>query len=78
MSALLSVARAGGIPAPAYELVHPPVVVQELLPGAAPDRLDAAVVRSMVEVNRRQRGLLAGRPDVPPMRLFLIDDGPGF
>ena len=29
VSALLSVARAAGIPAPAYELVHPPVVVQQ-------------------------------------------------
>lgn len=78
VSALLSVARAAGIPAPAYELVHPPVVVQELLPGAAPERPTEAVVRSMVEVNRRQRGLLAGRTDVPPLRLHLRTDGPGF
>ncbi|NUS05337.1 MAG: aminoglycoside phosphotransferase family protein [Nonomuraea sp.] len=78
VSELLAVARSGGVPAPAYELVHAPVVVQELLPGSTPRRPTEAVVRSMVEVNRRQRGLLAGRPGVPPLRLFLREDGPGF
>ncbi|MBN6050539.1 aminoglycoside phosphotransferase family protein [Nonomuraea sp. RK-328] len=77
--AFLDVARAGGIPAPRYELVHPPVVVQELLPGSppGPSTLGAAV-RSMAEVNRRARGLLAGRPDLPPLPLHLREDGPGF
>ena len=36
VSPLLEVARAAGIPAPAYELVHPPYLVQELLPGDVP------------------------------------------
>ncbi|MER6951990.1 phosphotransferase [Nonomuraea sp. NPDC000554] len=75
---LLAVARAGGVPAPRYELVSPPVVVQELLPGAAPRRSSPVTVRSMIEVNRRCRGLLAGRPDLPPLRLHLRGDGPGF
>jgi aminoglycoside phosphotransferase (APT) family kinase protein len=32
----------------------------------------------MVEVNRRCRGLLPGRRDLPPPSLFLRADGPGF
>lgn len=75
---LLAVARAHGIPAPAYELVHPPVVVQELLPGVTPREPDARTVRSMVEINRRCRGVLAGRADLPALRLHLRADGPGF
>jgi aminoglycoside phosphotransferase (APT) family kinase protein len=75
---LLSAARAAGVPAPAYELVHPPVVVQELLPGVVAHAPTAAIVRSMAAVNRRCRGLLAGRTDLPGLALHLRADGPGF
>ncbi|WP_328815954.1 phosphotransferase family protein [Nonomuraea cypriaca] len=78
VSELLSVARAAGIPVPAYELVHPPVIVQELLPGVTAREPTAATVQSMIEINRRCRGLLAGRTDLPGMRLHLREDGPGF
>ncbi|MEO3871135.1 phosphotransferase [Nonomuraea sp. B12E4] len=78
VSELLASARAAGVPAPRYELVHPPVVVQELLPGTTPHMPTAATVRSMIEVNRRCRGVLAGRPDLPGLRLHLRADGPGF
>ncbi|WP_235854152.1 aminoglycoside phosphotransferase family protein [Nonomuraea aridisoli] len=78
VSHLLSVARAAGIPAPGYELVHPPIVVQQLLPGAVARVPTARTVADMVDVNRRCRGLLAGRADLPPLRLHLRDDGPGF
>ncbi|TDD00862.1 aminoglycoside phosphotransferase family protein [Nonomuraea deserti] len=78
VSELLEVARAAGVPAPAYELVHPPVVVQELLPGAPAHAPTAQTVRSMIEINRRCRGVLAGRPDLPGLRLHLRADGPGF
>ncbi|MFI7125075.1 phosphotransferase family protein [Nonomuraea sp. NPDC050153] len=78
VSELLSVARAAGVPAPRYELVHPPVVVQELLPGTIARLPTAATVRDMLEINRRCRGVLAGRTDLPALRLHLRADGPGF
>lgn len=75
---LLAVAREAGIPAPAYELVRTPIVVQELLPGVVARQPSAVTVESMVEINRRCRGLLAGRTDLPALRLYLREDGPGF
>ena len=78
VGALLEVARAGGVPAPRYELVRGRVVVQELLPGSTPLDPTSVTVRSMIEVNRLCRGLLAGRTDLPAMDLYLRADGPGF
>ncbi|MEV1169453.1 phosphotransferase [Nonomuraea sp. NPDC049784] len=78
VSGLLSVARAAGIPAPKYELVQSPVVVQELLPGAIARIPTAATVQHMIEINRRCRGVLAGRSDLSALRLHLREDGPGF
>ncbi|NBE98297.1 aminoglycoside phosphotransferase [Nonomuraea sp. KC401] len=78
VSELPAVARAAGVPAPAYELVHPPVVVQELLPGGPARVPTAETVRSMIEINRRCRGVLAGRTDLPGLPLYLREDGPGF
>jgi Phosphotransferase enzyme family len=75
---LVAAARAAGIPAPRYELVHPPVVVQELLPGTIARVPAVRTIEGMVEVNRRCRGLLAGRSDLPALRLYLRSDGPGF
>lgn len=78
VGALLEVARAAGVPAPRYELVRPPIVVQELLPGSSPNQPSPRTIESMLDVNRRCRGLLAGRTDLPGMALFLRGDGPGF
>jgi hypothetical protein len=78
VGALLEVARAAGVPAPRYELVRPPVVVQELLPGSPPREPSRVTIESMLGVNRRCRGLLAGRTDLPAFALFLRTDGPGF
>ena len=78
VSRLLSVARGAGIPAPMYELVQPPIVVQELLPGSIAHMPTAATIQSMIEINRRCRGVLAGRSDLPALPLYLREDGPGF
>jgi hypothetical protein len=79
---LAGIARAAGVPAPRYELIAelPGVVavVQELLPGTAPSRVSRRTVESMVELNSRLRGLLAGRADLPMASLYLRTDGPGF
>jgi Phosphotransferase enzyme family len=79
---LAGIARAVGVPAPRYELIAelPSVTaaVQELLPGTPPAAVTSRTVRSMVELNSRLRGLLAGRPDLLPASLYLRTDGPGF
>ncbi|MER7506445.1 phosphotransferase [Nonomuraea pusilla] len=74
---LLDLARAAGVPAPHYQAVRPPFTVQERLPGAVPDEPGPAVVRCMLDVNRRLRGLLAGS-SLPGVPLHLRADGPGF
>jgi aminoglycoside phosphotransferase (APT) family kinase protein len=80
--ALLEVARTSGVPAPRYELVQEVpsavVIVQELLPGRLPTALGRRTVESMVALNRRCRGLLADRHDLPAPSLYLLTDGPGF
>ncbi|GII42101.1 phosphotransferase [Planotetraspora phitsanulokensis] len=79
---LLETARANGVPAPRHELVEElpraVAVVQELMPGSVPIAVGERTVESMIEVNRRCRGLLAGRGGLGPVPLFLREDGPGF
>jgi hypothetical protein len=79
--ALLAVGRAHGVPAPRYamvqELPDATVIVQELLPGTPPAVPGRRTVESMIEVNRRCRGILADR-DGPAPSLYLREDGPGF
>jgi hypothetical protein len=81
-ASLLQLAKACGVPAPLYELVEElpaaVVIVQELLPGTRPTTISQRTVESMIEVNQRCRGLLAGRSDLPPPSLYLRTDGPGF
>ena len=71
-----------GYPAPATELTaqvgSAVVMVQELLPGAKIDHLDAHHLERIVEVNRLQARALADRDDVPAYNLYLRDDGPGY
>ena len=75
---MLALARAAGLPVPAYRLIVPlpgaVAVVQERLPGVVPTE---PPVDAMIEANRRFAGLLAGR-DLPRTRLWLTEDGPGF
>jgi Phosphotransferase enzyme family len=81
-AALAATARAAGVPAPLTELIADlpagTAVVQELLPGAFPSAMSRRTAEDMVAVNRRCRGLLAGRPEFPAPSLFLLSDGPGF
>jgi hypothetical protein len=81
-ASLLEVARAGGVPAPRYELVEElpaaVVIVQELLPGTGPTTITQRTVDSMIAINHRCRGLLAGRTNLPPPSLYLRTDGPGY
>ena len=80
--AVLDAARAIGYPAPAIELAVPVeaavVTVQELVPGQPLDYLDAAILDQALALNQLQAGLLAGRPGIGPLRLYLTQDGPGF
>jgi hypothetical protein len=70
------------VPAPQYELVQElpsaVIIVQELLPGRPPTAVGRRTVESMVAMNRRCRGLLADRHDLPAPSLYLLADGPGF
>ena len=79
---LLDLARDHGIPTARQELsAHIDgrrVVVQQRLPGAPPPTLGAPLVRQMIALNTRFAGLLAGRPAVPMIDLYLTGDGPGF
>jgi hypothetical protein len=79
---LLDLARAAGVPTARYELsAHVDgarIVVQQRLPGAPPQRLDAGLVHRMLVLNDRLGGLLTDRWDVPPVDLYLTEDGPGF
>ncbi|GAA2385035.1 aminoglycoside phosphotransferase family protein [Dactylosporangium salmoneum] len=74
---LLGLARAAGIPAPSYDLIDGRVVVQSLLPGRPPERVDQRLVDEMTAVSRRFAGLLRAT-EVPPLHLYLHQPGPGF
>jgi phosphotransferase family enzyme len=80
--AVAGTARAGGYPAPAVELAiqtgDAVVSVWELMPGAPAGRVTAGLLEEALALNDRQAGLLAGRPDIPPVDLYLTGDGPGF
>jgi hypothetical protein len=79
---LVTAAREAGIPAPRYEFIAElpaaTAIVQELLHGAPLDEMSRVTAESMVEVNRRCRGLLAGRTEFPAPSLYLLTDGPGY
>jgi hypothetical protein len=79
---LLAAGRARGVPAPRYELVaelpSAVAIVQELLPGSPPAVIGRPTVESMIEMNRRCRGILADHEDLPDPSLYLRADGPGY
>ncbi|GLY26910.1 phosphotransferase [Kineosporia sp. NBRC 101731] len=80
--AVCEAARTAGIPAPGTELVeqigHAVVMVQELRPGTQLDHLDQSLLHQALSINDRQKDLLVDRPDIPPIQLYLQDDGPGY
>lgn len=79
---ILAVARAAGLPVPEYRLIVPlpdaVAVVQQRLPGTVAPELTDGLLTAMLDANRRFAGLLAGRTDIPAVRLYLAADGPGF
>jgi hypothetical protein len=80
--AVTEAARVAGLPAPATELavqLGPAIAtVQELLPGAPIRKLDDHGLTQALSFNQLQVGLLADRPDIPELDLYLDTDGPGF
>ncbi|MCF3961299.1 phosphotransferase [Streptomyces fuscigenes] len=74
--------RGAGCPVPGTELVaqvgHAVVTVQERLPGSALERLDHRGLDQALRFNEQQAGRLAGRRDVPALRLHLDGDGDGY
>jgi hypothetical protein len=79
---LVDRARAAGVPTARQQLAaHVDgvrVIVQERLPGAPPETIDAALVAQMIAVTDRLGGLLADRPEPKPAELYLTGDGPGY
>jgi hypothetical protein len=73
---VLAYARAHGLPVARHDRVvdldDGVMFVQERLPSAPPRRLTPARMDSIVEINDRFAGALAGRPD-PPVRLLCPD-----
>lgn len=80
--AIVEVLRSIGYPAPGTELAvqvgSGVVTVQELLPGAEVGYLDQPMLGQALALNRLQAGVLAGRPGIGPMKLYLTSDGGGF
>jgi aminoglycoside phosphotransferase (APT) family kinase protein len=80
--AVLGSLRRTGYPAPRIELAAEVdgavVLVQELLPGAGPQRFSGGLLDQALALNDRQAGALAGHPAVPAVELHLAADGPGF
>jgi aminoglycoside phosphotransferase (APT) family kinase protein len=80
--AVLEALRRTGYPAPRIELGAEldgaVVLVQELLPGAAPRSFTSGLLDQALALNGRQAGALTGLPAIPPVDLHLAADGPGF
>jgi hypothetical protein len=86
--AVIESLRHAGYPAPAADLAvevtragpeQPAVaLVWELLAGGTVGVVTAGLLDQAIALNERQAGALAGRPDIPPVPLFLDRDGPGF
>jgi Phosphotransferase enzyme family len=80
--AVIGALRPAGYPAPAAELAvqaGPDVaVVWELLPGAPVGHVTRGLLDQALRLNDQQAGRLGGRGAIPPFRLYLAGDGPGF
>ena len=81
-SQILDLARSSGVPVPRYDLIAEMpsgiAIVQERLPGRAPEHVDRALVESMVATNEQLAGLLAGRPEIPAPPMHLDHSADGF
>lgn len=80
---VLEIARSSGIPAPRYDLIADlpdgsTAIIQERLPGSAPERVDRNLLEAMVTMSDQLTDLLANRSDVKPVDLYLTRSGPGF
>lgn len=81
VAAIVTRLRAGGYPAPEYLAVidcqSTLAALQEFVEGRPPGEVDELLVRSLLALNDRQRGVL---PDAggPPAKLYLLEDGPGY
>ncbi|MGZ0152077.1 phosphotransferase [Kribbella sp. WER1] len=71
----LDKARAVGLPVPRYQLLAGDGVVQERLPGRAPEKLDQTLLEAMIALADRFAGLA---PDLPVPSMYLLESGPGF
>lgn len=80
--AVIKALRPAGYPAPAAELAvqagDAVALVWELLPGAPVSHLTAALLDRALALNNLQAGQLASHPAIPPVRLHLTRDGPGY
>jgi hypothetical protein len=78
----LELVRHAGVPAPRYELVvdlgDGVAIVQELMPGRPPGRIDGDLVEQMLAMNHRLYGVLAGASGIAAVPLYLTESGPGF
>lgn len=74
---VLALAQSRGLPVPRYELIIPlddgHIIVQERLPGSTVKCIDGTQLESMLALNDRFAGLLAGRDGVPVPELRLQD-----
>lgn len=79
---VLEALRGSGYPAPRLELAvqleDAVALVQELLPGSKIDHVTIELLSQALALNDVQAGVLAGRPGVPPIQLYLREDGPSF
>jgi aminoglycoside phosphotransferase (APT) family kinase protein len=80
--AVMAAARSAGYPAPAVELAvqvgDAVALVWELLPGTPPSYVTSDLLDQALALNEQQADLLADRPTVPQINLYLTTDGPGF
>jgi hypothetical protein len=80
--AVTAALRATGYPAPATELAahvgDGVALVQELLPGTGVRHVDCGILDQALQLSARHAAALAGHPEVPPYRLYLMEDGPGY
>ncbi|GAA1140057.1 hypothetical protein GCM10009630_43640 [Kribbella jejuensis] len=75
----LEAARGQGLPVPQYQLLAEVPdgvgVVQERLPGRAPEQVDRKLLEAMIELAELFAGIA---PDLPVPSLHLLESGPGF
>jgi aminoglycoside phosphotransferase (APT) family kinase protein len=80
--AVATALRQAGYPAPAAELAvqagDAVALVWELLPGTPPSHFTSALLDQALALNNLQAGQLADHDTIPPVRLYLTRDGPGY